>query len=207
MAPTVLPLDVSRDVHRRRLDPLDDEHRGDDERHLLPLDDDERQKLGRFDVARIGSARRGGPRQFRRSSDAGSIHLMNYDRAVIVTFAEGLYERASRLAYIYGLGFGCMFALGGVAGSTMTPAFDPAQGGIIGLVIGGVFGVIASQSRANALRLQAQQALCQAQIELNTRLAAEFLMPNRDVAPPPMAGEPPRRAPGVPPPFPDRDVA
>lgn len=90
-----------------------------------------------------------------------------YDEKVIQRFADGLYRRAARVVIIYAIiGFGIGFLL-------MTIA-DHGGAGMLRVIIGGLaalVGVILSRDKAEALRLQAQTALCQAQIERNTRPA------------------------------------
>jgi hypothetical protein len=91
--------------------------------------------------------------------------MVAYDEAVIVRMAERLYAEAGRVVVTYAfLGAVCL-GLGGMAfGGEMA-----VVGGLLGLAFGAAIG----NARAEALRLQAQQALCQVQIERNTRRAAD----------------------------------
>ncbi|MEA2342460.1 MAG: hypothetical protein QOF63_629 [Thermoanaerobaculia bacterium] len=90
-----------------------------------------------------------------------------YDPSVILTFADKLYEQAAGMegAYTMGgvvIGGAIGAVLGGVAGSTL-------MGGIIAAIVGGAIAWQIGRQKAAALRLQAQVALCQVQIEANTR--------------------------------------
>lgn len=94
--------------------------------------------------------------------------MVSYDAQVIVTFAERLYKQADSIAATYAI-------VGALVGASIGAAVGNAFGGMafIGLVIGAVVvGAIAfgiGQQKGFALRLQAQVALCQVQIEANTR--------------------------------------
>ena len=91
--------------------------------------------------------------------------MVEYDDQVIAQHAAELYSRARRIVFVW-------TTLGLIAGglgsrlflqSTVTPW--------LGAVVVGILGYYAASGRAFALRLQAQMALCQRQIELNTRPA------------------------------------
>ncbi len=125
--------------------------------------------------------------------------MAEYDPNVIRRYADTLYEQAGevvRSATLAGLVLGA--AAGGAAGAALGPVPEyrvvdsyptgPAViarprdtasgvGGIVGAVFLGAGAALIARARAqvqaNALRLQAQTALCQVAIELNTRLAAE----------------------------------
>lgn len=96
-----------------------------------------------------------------------------YDPEIIGRFADKLYSQAFWTIFgrtFFGLLFGAI--LGGVAGvfyinaALAEPSNMPA---IIGALLFGLFGYSSAQARAFELRLQAQSALCQVQIEKNTR--------------------------------------
>lgn len=85
---------------------------------------------------------------------------VTYDETVILGFANRLYARATFIVALYivvGAGLGAAIAAGFSLPSLVV--------GCIGAVLGGLFG----NERAFALRLMAQTALCQLQIERNTR--------------------------------------
>lgn len=91
---------------------------------------------------------------------------VTYNENVILIFAERLYRRAASTVIAYAL-LGAL-AGAGIAFAAKTP--DLIKGfafamGVVSAVIGGMIG----SERAFAMRLLAQQALCQVQIELNTR--------------------------------------
>lgn len=91
-----------------------------------------------------------------------------YDPSVILTFADKLYEQAAGIEGAYtmaGVVVGGLIGavLGGaVAGSSLT-------GGVFAAVLVGAMAWQIGRQKAAALRLQAQVALCQLQIEANTR--------------------------------------
>ena len=93
---------------------------------------------------------------------------VQYDPKIIVTFAERLYKQADSIVASYAMFAGLFGALAGAAaGAASMNATVP--GLLAGLVLFALLGYVAGQARAFALRLQAQIALCQVQIESNTR--------------------------------------
>ena len=98
---------------------------------------------------------------------------LSYDENVIVTFAERLYSRAASMIAAYALFGAIVGALAGVtiAIATRTPELMKVIAVMIGVVAAVIGGMVGGE-RAFALRLLAQQALCQVQIERNTRGAA-----------------------------------
>lgn len=100
---------------------------------------------------------------------------MNFDPGIIETFAHQLYRRASRIVLMYAL----QYILLGVCSGALVYYFLPAPiahefGGVIAGVTPFLFlliGLSIGNERAFNLRLQAQTALCQLQIERNTRAA------------------------------------
>lgn len=90
-----------------------------------------------------------------------------YDPSIIQAFAEGLYARARSIAWTAALaGAALGLGAGAVVGSVTNLGVVVAG---VACVSGGVFGYYIGRDRAFALRLQAQTALCQLQIEANTR--------------------------------------
>ncbi len=89
-----------------------------------------------------------------------------YDPAVIQEFADKLYRLANLIILMWAfvglaVGAGAGFFLGDQ--STRTP------GAVVGAIVLGILGYTIGNSRAFLLQFQAQLALCQRQIEENTR--------------------------------------
>ena len=104
---------------------------------------------------------------------------MHYDPQVIVQFAANLYARAADIIRSYtvlGAFVGLLVAgaIGVLVGGAT--AGSPGTGalilGLVGAVLGGYGGYQAGQEKAFSLKLQAQMALCQVQIEANTSSGA-----------------------------------
>jgi outer membrane lipoprotein SlyB len=97
--------------------------------------------------------------------------MASYDSSVIVAFADKLYSQAATVAATYAaIGALVGAGVGAAIGNAVSADFlIPALAGAI------VVGAIAFQlgrQKGFALRLQAQVALCQVEIETNTRSAA-----------------------------------
>lgn len=102
--------------------------------------------------------------------------MVSYDAAVIRTFAQTLYDRAATIMFVY-------TAIGVVIGGTVGRlAFGNTGMFILAALAGGVGYFIGSQ-RAFLLKLQAQIALCQVQIEQNTQSQSQ--QPIRSSSPEP----------------------
>lgn len=99
-----------------------------------------------------------------------NVMSIRYDPGVIVDFAERLYAQARNIEAIYAV-------IGAVVGGAGGIAFGLAIGGwavalllaSLGVVSVAFFGLVIGRARAFSLRLQAQSALCQVQLEANTR--------------------------------------
>ncbi|MDE3111778.1 MAG: hypothetical protein KGK34_02445 [Chloroflexota bacterium] len=97
--------------------------------------------------------------------------MVEYDPSIIRRYAQGLYDRADSIVLLYAV-------LGGLAGAAVGYAiavavrFDVALGAVGGIIVLALIGYAYGESRAFWLRLQAQTALCQVQIEQNTRTVA-----------------------------------
>ena len=109
-------------------------------------------------------------------------HQVRYDAAIIKTFATKLYLRAQttvRLGVVAGAFVG--LGLGGAAGGA---AGHAGLGALVGMVFGAFVGYVVGLSAAFKLKLQAQIALCQVQIEENTRAGSAAQRPGpRSVRP------------------------
>lgn len=88
--------------------------------------------------------------------------MTEYDAAVIQRFADALYRQAGSILVTYALIGGL---LGLVAGGLLSGSVTAVLGGAVCGAIGASIG----RQRGFTLRLQAQTALCQVQIERNTR--------------------------------------
>ena len=101
---------------------------------------------------------------------------VTYDEKVIIEFAARLYRRASAITLQYVLVAGGFGALVVFAGSSYAARSGESSslGGLVVLVavVGGALGYAFGTERGFALRLMAQTALCQLQIERNTRAVA-----------------------------------
>lgn len=98
--------------------------------------------------------------------------MIQYDRAVIQQFADRLYAQARRIVVIFtlvgllvGLAAGAALATSAATPGILVPV-------LLVVILGAILGYSTGQARAFALRLQAQIALCQVQIEENTRAYA-----------------------------------
>ena len=88
--------------------------------------------------------------------------MVKYDPTVIDGFATVLYEQADRLLITYAI-------IGGLVGFVAGKIMGGMLVALLMLVVFAGMGWFIAQGRAAALRLQAQTALCQRQIEANTR--------------------------------------
>ena len=91
-----------------------------------------------------------------------------YNPTIIEEFAQRLYKQAASIIFnstLFGLLTGAILLFLGatVAGMTQVPVFA-----LIGAIIGGFWGYIRGRERAFKLKLEAQVALCQVQIERNS---------------------------------------
>lgn len=100
---------------------------------------------------------------------------VTYDAEVIKQNAKRLYNQAASIVFssiIVGA------VVGGILGAVGASAADPQQITLF-VVVGAVFGSLVDLSRGRErslrLRLEAQVALCQVQIEENTRISTEKL--------------------------------
>ncbi len=95
--------------------------------------------------------------------------MARYDPKVLQRFADALYFRANLMIVLWTL---VVAAAGGVAFLVANDALllliDRATAGFVGLGVGAVLGYVIGSGRAFALKLSAQVALCQKQIEANT---------------------------------------
>lgn len=95
--------------------------------------------------------------------------MVEYDPVVIQSFADGLYRAADRIV-LFSTILGALF--GGAVGFGLGLAMSSGGGAILalpGLVVGGFMGHSRGMSKTFQLRLEAQLALCQVEIEFNTR--------------------------------------
>ena len=89
--------------------------------------------------------------------------MVTFDKEIIQTFADALYTKAETIVFVY-------TALGAVLG-LFSMAFIGSKGIILALIFAGM-GWWLGSSKAFALKLQAQMALCQVEIAENTKRTA-----------------------------------
>jgi hypothetical protein len=100
--------------------------------------------------------------------------MIRYDSEVIDEFAFKLYQRARWVAFSYALvGF---FVGAGLAGAANEMHMSDIVIGVV-FIVSIAIGAATGRQKAFALKLQAQQALCQAQIERNTRADGMVSLP------------------------------
>jgi len=93
--------------------------------------------------------------------------MVEYDEKILRAFANKLYLRANIIVFLYAVIVGVVGASIGIIVALLLndTLYHALTGGFFGVILGSVMG----QLKAFMLRLQAQQILCQAQIEKNTR--------------------------------------
>jgi len=91
-----------------------------------------------------------------------------YDPVVIDTLAKKLYARARLIAVVWTL-IGLLVGGGGGLFADRALALVGDVASLGGAIIGGFVGYMLGDSRGLMLRFAAHQALCQKQIEANTR--------------------------------------
>ena len=100
---------------------------------------------------------------------------IEYDPNIIQEFAKRLYRQASTIVAAYVIGG---ILVGAIIGSILVALprganIAPGVGLLFGGIFGGIFGYIRGAEKAFKLKLEAQLALCQVQIESNTRSTPE----------------------------------
>lgn len=97
--------------------------------------------------------------------------LVSYDPEVIQEFARRLYQRARTITLSYSIvGLLVGFAAALLIFASIRHGKFELNGGMgIIAIIGALFGYFAGSEKAFKLRLEAQQALCQVEIEKNSR--------------------------------------
>lgn len=94
-----------------------------------------------------------------------------YDENIIQRFADTLYKQARTIEITYAL-VGFLVGFGGVWGGALATTNKADEYLVFGIVAGLLcllVGLMLARPKAFLMRLQAQQALCFAQIERNTR--------------------------------------
>ena len=96
--------------------------------------------------------------------------MTEYDSKVLYEFADRLYSRAAKIAWSYAF-LGALLGLfgGGAAAAAVGSRDSVVMVGVVLAVLFGAIGYSVGREKGFVLRLQAQTALCQAQIEANTR--------------------------------------
>lgn len=96
---------------------------------------------------------------------------VGYDPSVIQGYAKMAYARADTITVLYTVAGGLLLGAFGVSAGAVGGAAP--VGFIVGAAMGGLLGYFVGNMKANALRLEAQVALCQVEIEKNTRRTRE----------------------------------
>src|SRR5688572_25608267 len=94
--------------------------------------------------------------------------MVKFDSQVILSFAEDLYKQAGSLPATYAA-LGALVGLGFGAGAGAAIGLGGLVGALLGALVLGAIAFNIGKQKAFALKLQAQVALCQVQIEANTR--------------------------------------
>ncbi|MGH9770912.1 MAG: hypothetical protein ACRD4Q_04335, partial [Candidatus Acidiferrales bacterium] len=105
-----------------------------------------------------------------KPDSTGGHPMIEYDASVIQTFANRLYRRAQWIVLYSALewgaiSFGVALIVSGII-QRSAPQFDPSMSLMLGAV-GLAVGLLSGKRKTFGLRLQAQMALCQAQVERN----------------------------------------
>ena len=87
--------------------------------------------------------------------------MAEYDKKIIIEFADRLYNKAASIVVVYTLA-------GVVIGIFVGLGMKSAPAALIAGLIFGALGFYLGKEKAFILKLQAQTALCQAKIEENT---------------------------------------
>ncbi len=94
--------------------------------------------------------------------------MVRYDASIIQTMADKLYAQARFIEIVWALiGLVLLGGVGAAAGAAVDDSMTMIAGGI-GAVLGAIGGFNHGRAKAFTLRLTAQTALCQVQIEKNT---------------------------------------
>lgn len=103
--------------------------------------------------------------------------MAEYDPQILQTFANKLYARANGITASWTVVGAIVGGVAGVAVHVALESRSPVSIAVAASVLSGVAGYVIGSSRAFVLKLQAQQALCQRQIELNTRPKLDSRVP------------------------------
>jgi uncharacterized protein (DUF697 family) len=95
--------------------------------------------------------------------------VVRYDPAVIQKFADKLYAMANAVVAAWTIVGAIVGAGVGMMAMNAFREFDQRLCFVGGVALVGLIGYIIGQGRSFSLKLQAQLALCQLQIEVNTR--------------------------------------
>ena len=88
--------------------------------------------------------------------------MPSYDPEIVRRYANRLYRQARSIIFWY--------TLIGLGAGALTGLYPPvARYSRLFAILGGVWGFAVGEARAFRCKLRAQEALCQLQIELNTR--------------------------------------
>ena len=104
--------------------------------------------------------------------------MTKYDSAVLQNYADRLYSQAAWVAVKYAILIGALFTALGFAGAGYANValvhtnWDASSLQVPLAILGAVLGAAFGYGKSFQYRFQAQAALCQMQIEYNTRKAS-----------------------------------
>ena len=100
--------------------------------------------------------------------------MATYDATIIQQFADRLYRQAQQVvavSTVLGLIIGALIGYGLATAATENGGGGAGTWALVVALVGALIGYAQGTQKAFILKLQAQTALCQAQIEANTRAA------------------------------------
>jgi outer membrane lipoprotein SlyB len=105
---------------------------------------------------------------------------VTYDAAVIQHFADRLYREAAVIIFkAVFLGVLAGAIIGGITAVVVQQRQNLVTASVFGALLGGLVGYSRGRERAFELKLRAQEALCQVQIEKHTSILKGLVRPTK----------------------------